>query len=152
MSKLELPADVADKVVAMLKPRFRPEAVLIFKENERVASAKILTNPANLSSKILINPATLSEDELSFLVSKKPIISSVVAQTPEFEGKRCGHEYVLKKEKGMLELDFGYYVNLDEPRMAATLLGFQYRSKEINGGMVTDVWYRDAHRESPEIA
>ena len=145
MAKLELPADVADKVVGMLKPRFRPSAVLIFKYGD---------NPiAYCERKIMIKAGGLSEEELSFLVGQKPIITIDDTTTPEFAGKMCCKHYILKKEeKGILELDLHYMNIVDEARTAATLLGFQYRSKENNQGMITDVWYRDAHREFPEIA
>ena len=63
-----------------------------------------------------------------------------------------GRDYILKKEeKGILELDLNY-LSMNEARTAALLLGFQYRSKENIEGDITDVLYRDAHRESPEIA
>jgi hypothetical protein len=145
MSKLELPADVADKVVGMLKPRFRPSAVLIFKYGD---------NPiAYCERKIMMKAGALSEDELSFLVSQKPIITWDDSNTPEFAGKRCWDHYIIKKEeKGILELNLHYMNIVDEARTAAILLGFQYRSKENNQGMITDVLYRDAHREFPDIA
>lgn len=144
MAKLELPADVADKVVGMLKPRFRPEAVLIFKYGEH--------HIAYCERNILMKAGALSEEELSFLVGQKPIITIDDTTTPEFAGKMRGRDYILKKEeKGILELDLNY-LSMNEARTAALLLGFQYRSKENIEGDITDVLYRDAHRESPEIA
>ena len=138
MAKLELPVDVAQKVVAMLKPRFRPMGVMILKES------------APYDRKIMMQEGTLTEDELSFLVGKKLIITADQVWTPEFIGKKHCEDFIVKEvKKGILELDLHYASVMDEARTAAILLGFQYRAKEE--GDTKDVMYRDAYHAIPEI-
>jgi len=144
MSKLELPADVADKVVGMLKPRFRPMCVLIFKEG-------IEHSRASHQRTIIMKAGALSDDELSFLVGGKPMITWDQRKNSEFEGKSFGVDFIYKKEeKGMLELDLHVLKPMQDARMAAILLGFQYRPK--TDGSIMDVMYRDAHRVMGDFA
>ena len=55
MSKLELPADVADKVVGMLKPKARPFGVFIFHREPRTTDCDFL---------IRIKKEALTSDEM----------------------------------------------------------------------------------------
>jgi len=143
MPKLELPADVADKVVAMLKPRVRPMCVMIFKEGKDHERASHERN-------IQMRAGTLSEDELSFLVGERPIITWDQSKTLEFTGKHAFEDYIIKREgKGILELNLHYASVMDKSRTAAILLGFQYRAKKE--GDIKDVMYRDAYHAMGEI-
>jgi hypothetical protein len=139
MSKLELPADVADKVIGMLKPKHHPLAVMIFKEG-------CFGSRAPHQRTIVMKAGALSEEELSFLVGNRPIITWEESNCPEFAGKTAYEHHVFKKEtKGKLELDLHKLDVMNEAREAAILLGFQYRDKKEDS--LIDIMYREAHQQ-----
>jgi hypothetical protein len=144
MSKLELPADVADKVVGMLKPKFRPPAVMIFKEG-------CFGLGGSHKRTIVMKAGTLSKEELAFLVGERHIVTWEESQSPEFAGKSAYVHHVFKEEtKGKLVLDLHKLDVMNEAREAAILLGFQYRA--MKEGSVMDIMYRDTYCALREIA
>ena len=144
MSKNNFPPDLAEKILEMLKPRFRPQAVMVFKEgcdDVRAPHQRI----------VKMRPGTLTDHELSFLVGEKPVVTWEESKGFDLTGKYAWEDYIIKKEeKGILELNLHKAKVMDQARTAAMLLGFKYGTKKE--GSILDVMYRDAYLAYPEFA
>lgn len=104
MSKLELPADVADKVVGMLKPKARPFGVFIFHRGPS-------TTDCNFSIKI--KAEALTSDEM--LQLEHLMVSTGI-------GGKFAHDYLPKAGRlddyvhAALSMEFNFRTEADRQR------------------------------------